>query len=75
MNGKRLHREFAISKGLDCVSFVKIEEDYYDIFDMYYKDSKGYEKKFTFVYKELVYWLIAVGSNKVFNHIKLGETK
>jgi len=73
MNGKKLHREFAISRGLDCVSFVKIEDDYYDIFHMYYKDSNGAEKKFTFVYKEMVHWLIQKGSNKVFDHIKLGD--
>ncbi len=73
MNGRRLHREYLISLGLDCHSFIEIESEYYEEYIVHYKDSKGVAKSRRIIYKDMVHWLIRVSSNKVFDHMSLGE--
>ena len=70
MNGKRLYREYAISKGRDCHSFVKIEQDYYQEI-LHYLDSKGHPNTLEFVHRDMVNWIINSFSSKVFDHMKV----
>jgi hypothetical protein len=63
MNGRRLFREYAQSRGCEAVGFVKIEEkqEYYsDRMDTYLitLDSKGKEERIDFSYKDMVHWII-----------------
>ena len=73
MNGKKLYREFAISKGRDCHSFIEIEQNY-DQEVLHYLDSKGHKQTMDFVHRDMVNWIIKVGSNKVFDHMLLSNT-
>lgn len=41
MNGRRLYREYAQSKGKKAKEFVKIEEDRYNQDTLITKDKKG----------------------------------
>ncbi len=75
MNDKKLYREYAIYKGItDCVSFVKVEDDYYNSI-LHYKDRQGIECTWDFMHKDMVIWIIKVSSNKVFDHMLLSSSK
>lgn len=43
MNGRRLYRKYAQSKGKEAKEFVKIEADWYDNDTLITKDNKGNE--------------------------------
>lgn len=58
MNGRRLYRKYAQSKGKDAKEFVKIEEDYYNNDILITKDNNGREERTSINYKELVNWII-----------------
>lgn len=58
MNGRRLYRKYAQSKGKDAKEFVKIEEDYYNNDTLITKDNNGREERTSINYKELVNWII-----------------
>ena len=62
MNGRRLYREYAQSKGKEAKEFVKIEEDYYND-TLITKDNNGREEQTTINYKDLVNWMIRVLPN------------
>lgn len=58
MNGRKLYRDYAKSKGKEAKSFVKIEEDWYNQDTLITKDNNGNEEKTSINYKELVHWII-----------------
>lgn len=58
MNGRRLYREYAQSKGKEAKEFVKIEEDWYNQDTLITKDNKGNEERTSINYKDLVNWMI-----------------
>ena len=58
MNGRRLYREYAQSKGKEAKEFVKIEEDWYNQDTLMTKDNKGNEERTSINYKDLVNWMI-----------------
>lgn len=58
MNGRRLFREYAQSKGCDAKEFIKIESDFYDYDTFQYKDSEGKLKTTSINYKDMVNWII-----------------
>ena len=60
MNGRKLFREYAKSKGKDVKEFVKIEEDLFKFYPdvLITKDSSGDLNRTTLDYKEVVHWII-----------------
>ena len=58
MNGRRLYREYAQSKGKEANEFVKIEEYWYNQDILITKDNKGNEERTSINYKDLVNWMI-----------------
>lgn len=65
MNGRRLYREYAQSKGKEAKEFVKIEEDWYNQDTLITKDNKGNEERTSINYKDLVNWIIRTLPNGV----------
>lgn len=63
MNGRRLYRKYAQSKGKDAKEFVKIEEDYYNNDTLITKDNNGREERTSINYKDLVNWIIRNAPN------------
>ncbi len=63
MNGRRLFREYAQSKGKEAKEFVEIKNDWYDIDILVTKDNKGNIEKCTINYKEMVHWIIRTKPN------------
>ena len=58
MNGRKLYRDYAQSKGKEAKEFVKIEEGWYNIDILITKDNNGKEERTTINYKDLVNWII-----------------
>jgi hypothetical protein len=58
MNGRRLFREYAQSKGKEATEFVRIEPQQYNYDILITKDSQGIEERCSIDYKEIVHWLI-----------------
>jgi hypothetical protein len=58
MNGRRLYRDYAQSKGKEAKEFVKIEEDWYNNDTLITKDNNGKEERTGINYKDLVNWII-----------------
>lgn len=58
MNGRRLFRKYAQSKGKEAKEFVKIKDEYYNQDTLITKDNKGKEETTTINYKEMVNWII-----------------
>lgn len=54
MNGRRLYRKYAQSKGKQAKEFVEIREDYYDCDVLVTKDNNGGIEKTPLNYKEIV---------------------
>jgi len=63
MNGRRLFREYAQSKGREAKEFVEIKDDWYDADTLVTKDNKGNIEKTTIRYKEMVHWIIRTKPN------------
>ncbi len=63
MNGRRLFREYAQSKGKEGKEFVEIKGDWYDSDILVTKDSKGNIEETTISYKEMVNWIIRTKPN------------
>lgn len=66
MNGRRLYREYAKFQGCDCVSFVKIDEDWYGYQDFFYLDSQGIQQRLPVSTKDMIRWVIKTLSNDAF---------
>jgi hypothetical protein len=58
MNGRRLYREYAKSKGKEAKVFVKIEEDWYNQDTLITKDNKGNEERISINYKDFAHWIM-----------------
>ena len=58
MNGRKLFREYAQSKGKEAKEFVRIENEFYSLDTLFTKDNKGFEERCTINYKEMVHWII-----------------
>lgn len=63
MNGRRLYREYAKSKGREAKEFVKIEEDWYNEFTLITKDNNGNIERTIINYKDIVNWIIRTYPN------------
>ena len=65
MNGRRLFREYAQSRGQEAKEFVEIkkENNYYGGFEeniLITKSNSGKEERTTIDYKDMVHWIIKV---------------
>lgn len=63
MNGRKLFREYAQSRGKEAAGFIEIKEerDYYGDFIttiLVTQDSKGKLERTEFEYKDMVNWII-----------------
>ena len=58
MNGRRLYREYAQTKGMEAVGFKSITLDYYGDIDLITYDSKGKEEYTRFNGKAMIDWII-----------------
>jgi cytidylate kinase len=63
MNGRKLFREYAQSKGKEAKEFVKIKGDWYDADTLVTKDSKGNIEETAIIYKDMVNWIIRTKPN------------
>lgn len=63
MNGRRLFREYAQSKGKEAKEFVEIKDDWYDADILVTKDNKGNIEETTIRYKDMVNWIIRTKRN------------
>ena len=64
MNGRKMFREYAQSKGKEAKEFVEIEEDY-NCDNLITKDNNGNLEKTSLNYKDVVHWLIKNKPNSV----------
>lgn len=58
MNGRRLFREYAQSKGKDAKSFVSVTSSSYELDTLTTKDGDGNIEVTSINYKEMVHWII-----------------
>ena len=58
MNGRKLFREYAQSKGKEAVEFVEIVPEQYEYDTLITKDKNGMLESTTINYKDLVHWII-----------------
>jgi len=63
MNGRRLFREYAQSKGKEAKEFVEIKDNWYDADTLITKDIKGKIEETTISYKDMVHWIIRTKPN------------
>lgn len=56
-NGRKLFREYAQSKGKEAKEFVGIEEQMYELDDLYTKDNNGVVEQTSINYKNMVHWM------------------
>ena len=63
MNGRKLYREYAQSKGKEAKEFVKVEEGWYNQDTLITKDNKGNIEETTIRYKDMVNWIIRTKRN------------
>ena len=64
MNGRRLFREYAQSKGHEAKEFVELISNWYDNDTLITKDSNGNEERTSIDYKALTHWIIKTLPNK-----------
>ena len=58
MNGRKLYREYAQSKGKEAKEFVKIESEPYVSDTLITKNNSGEFEETSIVYKDMVHWII-----------------
>lgn len=58
MNGRKLFREYAQSKGKKAKEFVRIEDEPYQYDTLVTKDNSGRTEQTSINYKEMVHWII-----------------
>ena len=58
MNGRRLYREYAQSRGYEAKEFVEIEKGFYSQDILITKDSKGNLERISLDYQDVVNWII-----------------
>tara|TARA_R110000737_G_scaffold351873_2_gene395492 strand:- start:7 stop:207 length:201 start_codon:yes stop_codon:yes gene_type:complete len=66
MNGRRLFREYARSKGYEAKEFVEIKDGWYDESDtLVTKDNNGNEERASIDYKSMIHWIIKTKKEQV----------
>ena len=65
VNSRKLYREYLKSKGVGCQEFINLEEDYYSIQIITYKDSRGDTKTENICVKAMLRWMFKSFNNKV----------
>ena len=63
MNGRKLFREYAQSKGKEAKEFVEIKGGWYNEDTLITKDNKGNIEETTISYKDMVNWIIRTKRN------------
>lgn len=63
MNGRKLYREFAQSKGKEAKEFDKIERGFYSQDTLHTKDNNGNSEKLSLDYEDVVNWIIKTKPN------------
>jgi hypothetical protein len=63
MNGRRLFREYAKSKGKEAKSFIRINSGFYDQDTLITKDNNGFDEHTDINYKDMVHWIIKTFPN------------
>jgi hypothetical protein len=63
MNGRRLFREYAQSKGKEAKEFVEVKDDWYNQDTLVTKDNKGDLEETSINYKEMLHWIIKTKPN------------
>lgn len=64
MNGRKLFREFAQSKGYEAVEFVEIIPGRFDELDtLVTKNSNGQAEHSSLNYRDMVHWIIKTKKN------------
>jgi hypothetical protein len=58
MNGRKLFREYAQSKGHDAKEFVEIKQEFYAQDTLVTKDNYDRLETLTIDYREMVHWII-----------------
>ena len=58
MNGRKLFREYAQSKGKEAKEFIEIKPDWYQQDTLITKDNNGNLEKTTVDYQEMIHWII-----------------
>lgn len=58
MNGRKLHREYAQSKGKEAKEFVEVKLQFYEQDELITKDNQGNLENTTIDYREFVHWII-----------------
>lgn len=58
MNGRKLHREYAQSKGKEAKEFVEVVSEFYSNDTLITKDNNGNLERTTIDYREFVHWII-----------------
>ena len=59
MNGRKLLREYAQSKGKEAVEFVEIQQGFYSQDTLVTKDSNKNQERTNIDYRDMVHWIIA----------------
>lgn len=57
MNGRRVLREYAKSKGREAKEFERVEDDYYGA-TIFTKDSHGKVESTSLDYRDLFHWMV-----------------
>lgn len=64
MNGRRLFREYAQSRGVNAKEFIKIVPGRFgELDELVFKDSEGRTRTIDIDYKEMVHWIIKTKKN------------
>ncbi len=63
MNGRRLFREYAQSKGKEAKEFVEVKDDWYNQDTLVTKDNKGDLEETSINYKQMLHWIIKTKPN------------
>jgi hypothetical protein len=58
MNGRKLFREYAQSKGAEAKEFIEIERGFYADDILITKDNNGKTERTSLDYREMVHWII-----------------
>ncbi len=58
MNGRKLYREYAQSKGREAKEFIEIKKEWYESDVLVTKDNSGQIEYTTLYYEDVVNWII-----------------
>ena len=58
MNGRKLYREYAQSKGKEAKEFIELQNEWNNQYTLVTKDSKGHTERTAINHKDMVDWII-----------------